>query len=91
MKNNLNNYSYPSINHFLALNLLIFGMATDSNLFPILLLFEAVSAMVSTFPVKTLSVPILKSTQESFLIVFSSFLSGFPEVRRGESQVGDCL
>ena len=68
-------------------------MATDSNLFPILLLFEAVSAMVSTFPVKTFSFPILKSTQESFLIVLSSFRSGFPDVNRGESQVevGDCL
>lgn len=68
-------------------------MATDSNLFPILLLFEAVSAMVSTFPVNTFSFPILKSTQESFLIVLSSFRSGFPDVKRGESQVevGDCL
>jgi hypothetical protein len=74
--------------HFLVLNLLTLGMATDSKRFPTLLVFEAVSAIVSTLPVKTFSFPILKSTQLSFLIVLSSFLTGLLEVKRGDSHEG---
>jgi hypothetical protein len=75
-----------------VLNLLTLGNGTDSKRLPTLLaLLDAVSAIVSTLPVKTFSFPILKSTQLSFLMVLSIFLAGLPDMSRGESQPGESL
>lgn len=76
-------------NHFFELNLLIFGMTTDYNLRPTLLLVEPVSTTVSTFPVKRFSLPILNSTQLSFFVSFSCALrAGLELVKSGDSQLG---
>lgn len=79
----VNRYS----DHFLALNLLTFGEAIDQNLFPTLPEVEPVSAIVSTFPVKTFYFPITKLTQLSFLILLSSLRKGFADVTSGDSQL----
>jgi len=47
-----------------------------------------VSAIVSTFPVKTLYLPMTKSMQESFLQALSFFLAALAVVNKGESQFG---
>jgi hypothetical protein len=49
---------------------------------------EAVSAMVSTFPVNRFYLPILNSTQLSFLISLSYLRAALEEVKSGESQFG---
>jgi hypothetical protein len=64
------------------------GDIIDSNLLPTLLLVEPTSATVSTFPVNKFYLPITKSTQLSFLIFLSSFLTGLAEIKRGDSQLG---
>ena len=73
-----------NLNHFLVINLLILGISIDSNFLPILFVVELVSAIVSTLPVNTFSLAILKSTQLSFLVIFSIFLAGLELKRRGD-------
>lgn len=84
-------YSVTINDHLLTLNLLILGMATDSNCFPTELAVELVYNTVSTFPVNTFSFPILNSTQLSFLVSFSILRAGLLEVKIGESQVEPVL
>lgn len=84
----MNKYDIASDDHFLLLNLLTFGITTDSNLFPTELFVDPVSPTVSVFPVNTFYLPILNATQLSFLRSLSYLRAGLLLVKRGESHEG---